>query len=184
MTLLGVVLAGGRSVRFGSDKALADLHGRSLLLHAVDILAPVCDEIVIGGFDRGVDGLRAVPDRPREDLGPLGGLCGALAYAGTHGHAAIVSVGCDTPRLDRSVIARLLAVRGIAYVAEAPIIGYWPTTLATGLSEHLEAGGDRSIRRWADAQGAAVIAAGVIVPNLNRPDDLEALRHLERYPTG
>ena len=34
--ILGVVLAGGKSTRFGSDKALAELGGRTLLARAVD----------------------------------------------------------------------------------------------------------------------------------------------------
>jgi molybdopterin-guanine dinucleotide biosynthesis protein A len=39
--ILGVVLAGGLSTRFGSDKAQALWRGRSLLDHALDALAPI-----------------------------------------------------------------------------------------------------------------------------------------------
>lgn len=179
MTILGVVLAGGRSIRFGSDKAMADLQGRPLLDHAIDILAPVCAEIVIAGHDRGIAGRATIADMPQSDLGPLGGLCGALAYADRHGHAAILSIGCDTPRLERSVIDALLAVTGAVYLAEAPIIGRWPVALAGPLLAHLQTSDDRSIRRWADAQGASAIHAGASIPNLNRPGDLDALRMRE-----
>jgi molybdopterin-guanine dinucleotide biosynthesis protein A len=180
LTLLGVVLAGGRSVRFGSDKAMAELHGRTLLSHAIEILGTVCDDVVIAGHDRGIPGRTTVPDMPRGDLGPLGGLCGALLHAERGGYAALLSIGCDTPRLDRAVIGRLLAMNGPAYLADAPIIGHWPVALARPLLAHLEDGGDRSIRRWADTQGAHIIRADVAIPNLNRPEDLDALRTSER----
>ena len=180
MTFLGVVLAGGRSVRFGSDKAMADLHGRSLLSHAIEILATICDDVVIAGHDRGIPGRTTVPDVPRPDLGPLGGLCGALLHAERLGYDALLSIGCDTPRLDRAVIERLLGEAGPAYLADVPIIGHWPIALARPLLTHLETDDDRSIRRWADTMGARAIRADVPIPNLNRPEDLDALRISER----
>ncbi|MEZ5697047.1 MAG: NTP transferase domain-containing protein [Sphingomonadaceae bacterium] len=44
---LGVVLAGGQSTRFGSDKALAELHGQSLLSRAVEQMRCWCEEVVV-----------------------------------------------------------------------------------------------------------------------------------------
>ncbi|MEY4238751.1 MAG: hypothetical protein RL339_1352, partial [Pseudomonadota bacterium] len=46
---LGCVLAGGQSSRFGSDKALAELHGRTLLARAVDTLSGWCEHVVVVG---------------------------------------------------------------------------------------------------------------------------------------
>ena len=47
--LLGAVLAGGRSERFGSDKALARLGGRTLLEQAVEALGAQCDAVIVVG---------------------------------------------------------------------------------------------------------------------------------------
>ncbi|HMP57293.1 MAG TPA: NTP transferase domain-containing protein, partial [Novosphingobium sp.] len=47
--ILGCVLAGGQSSRFGSDKALAELGGRSLLALAVDALSGWCETVVVAG---------------------------------------------------------------------------------------------------------------------------------------
>ena len=47
--ILGCVLAGGQSQRFGSDKALAELAGRSLLARAVDALWGWCEAVVVVG---------------------------------------------------------------------------------------------------------------------------------------
>ena len=68
--ILGVVLAGGQSSRFGSDKALAELGGRTLLARAIDALATCCDHVVVAG--------RA--SAPRADCGRL-----ARARAGPFG---------------------------------------------------------------------------------------------------
>ncbi|WP_375398471.1 molybdenum cofactor guanylyltransferase [uncultured Sphingomonas sp.] len=176
MGITGAVLAGGRSQRFGSDKALAELDGRTLIDHAAAIVAPFADAVIVCGRRRAPSGLIAVDDLPRAHLGPLGGLCAALAYAARRGHDFVLSTGCDTPVIDRGLLVRLLAGGTSTYVAEAPIIGLWSTALAGTLLHHLETCDDRSIRRWADAAGISVAAAGQDIPNLNRPLDLAMLR--------
>ena len=46
MSLLGAILAGGGSRRFGSPKTLARLHGTPLWKVAAGRLGEVCDEVV------------------------------------------------------------------------------------------------------------------------------------------
>jgi molybdopterin-guanine dinucleotide biosynthesis protein A len=51
--IAGFVLAGGRSRRMGRDKALMELHGKSLLNRAAELLQPlVCGVKVIGPASR------------------------------------------------------------------------------------------------------------------------------------
>ncbi|HXU23683.1 MAG TPA: NTP transferase domain-containing protein, partial [Tepidiformaceae bacterium] len=45
--ITGVILAGGKSTRFGSDKAAALLLGRPMLQWSVSALGAVCDELVV-----------------------------------------------------------------------------------------------------------------------------------------
>src|SRR3546814_5673419 len=59
---LGAVLAGGRSSRFGSDKALAMLGGRTLLDHAQAALRPHCDALIVVGRGEGL------ADWPQPDM--------------------------------------------------------------------------------------------------------------------
>lgn len=74
------ILAGGRSSRFGSDKARAELGGRPLVRRIADALAPVADPVrVVAGPPGGYAdlGFVTIADR-RPDLRPLAGLEMAL----------------------------------------------------------------------------------------------------------
>jgi soluble lytic murein transglycosylase len=67
MRVLGAVLAGGRSSRFGSDKALALLEGEPARPCAGSPL-PFCAEVVVCGHPH--PGARVLADRPAPDMGP------------------------------------------------------------------------------------------------------------------
>ncbi|MBK7285215.1 MAG: NTP transferase domain-containing protein [Sphingomonadales bacterium] len=45
--ILGAIIAGGKSRRFGSDKTVAELRGKPLIQHVIDGLSPQCDDLVI-----------------------------------------------------------------------------------------------------------------------------------------
>ena len=65
--------------------------------------------------------------------------------------------------------------RAPAYCSEAPILGHWPAALGAQLLGHIETAPDRSVRRWARSIGALPIVPDAPIPNVNTPDDLEAL---------
>ncbi|MBY9061459.1 molybdenum cofactor guanylyltransferase [Sphingomonas yunnanensis] len=170
--ILGAVLAGGQARRFGSDKALAALGGIRLLDHALSSLAPHVAALVVVGRDAAP--VPVVPDRPCPGLGPLGGIAGALAHAAANGFDAVLTTACDTPVLPESLVTALRGA-GAAHAAEAPTVGYWPVTLAAPLVQHLAAGGERSVRRWAAGAGVIAVCPGVTLANVNTPDDLARL---------
>lgn len=170
MSVLGVVLAGGTARRFGSDKALASWRGRPLLDHAVDLVAQHADAVAIAGGMRA--GYASLADCPAPGLGPLGGVCGALAHARDAGFAAVLTIPCDTPDLPYSLLAALRAAHPPACLAPLPVAGVWPTTLYPALRDWLTDGDDRSVRGWARACGATWIESNVPIRNVNRPADL------------
>ena len=176
MRLLGAILAGGRSLRFGSDKASALLDGRPLIAHVADALAAQCDATVVAGRDWA--GLIRVDDVPMPGLGPLGGLAGALAYASAYGFDAVLSSGCDLPRLPRDIAARL----GVpdALLADQPTVGCWQAAHAEALARLVATDARRSIRGWADAIGARWVRTDRPLANVNRPEDLAMLFGEER----
>ena len=114
--LLGVVLAGGQSRRFGSDKAMAIWQGKPLIEHVIDTLRPMVDDLVLVG--RGHRGLMSIADRPAPGMGPLGGLDAALHHAADHDFRRVLSVGCDTPLIPAELLHRLREAKGAAYVAD------------------------------------------------------------------
>lgn len=167
--LLGAVLAGGRSSRFGSDKAAALLGGRTLADHAAATLARHADAVVTIGGDGGL------PDLPRPGLGPLGGIAAALDHAATHGYPCVLTIGCDMPEVPDALIAALLR-RAPAYCLDVPVLGHWSSALGAQLLAHIETGPDRSITGWARSVGAVPILAEAEIPNVNTPADLAVLQ--------
>ncbi|WP_340317553.1 molybdenum cofactor guanylyltransferase [Rhizorhabdus argentea] len=171
--LLGAVLAGGRSSRFGSDKAEALWQGKPLVEHALDALRPLVDDLVLCGRPYG-GGALAIPDRPAAGMGPLAGLNAALHHAATHGFAAVLCVGCDTPLLPEALLDRLRMSSGPSYVARLPVIGYWPAALAPQLEVFLSEDRKHAVRAWAASVGADAIDWPAL-PNINEPADIGAL---------
>lgn len=112
-TLVGIVLAGGRSSRFGdADKLRAELRGRPLFHHAVLSIAPLCHEVIVVVAAKGAAPplpadapvpVRVVHDRIA-DAGPLAGLAAGLEAARSE---LVLVTGGDQPDL-MSALLRLL----------------------------------------------------------------------------
>ena len=111
--LLGAVLAGGESRRFGRDKAAVRLGGETLLSGAAGALAGVCEDVVVvssrEATDRGT--WRLVSDA-REPCGPLGGIEAALACASEAGLDGTFVLACDLPLVDGAIAAALAEALG------------------------------------------------------------------------
>ncbi len=181
------MLAGGRSVRMGTDKALLRYEGTRLVDRAVAHLQRLCDDVVVAAGPRVIPELRVpqVPDRPT-GTGPLGGLAAGLAEA--EGDVAFV-LAVDLPEPDLDFLARLAAYwQGEAAIVPTaagypqPLHAVWATSCAPALSL-LAASGTRSLVDAArqldatilcEAQTAALVDHDRWAWNLNRPSDLEA----------
>lgn len=109
----GVVLAGGRSSRMGSDKAGLEWHGSTLLRHVAGILsrAVAGPVLVVRAPGQPLPALPAgvgVRDDPQRDQGPLQGLAAGLAAVGEQAETAFVCA-TDLPFLHIAFIHRVLA---------------------------------------------------------------------------
>lgn len=172
MRTLGAILGGGQSSRFGSDKAMALLHGRPLMDHAVEGLRDHVDTIIAAG--RHWPGLERVDDLPEPGLGPLGGLLGALTYARSSGYDVVLTCGCDTVGLSAQTIKALSP--SPAVLDALPIVGLWPCDLAHVLHDWMKDPANRSVYRFADHAGARRVVVERPPANINRPEDLRTIQ--------
>ncbi|KTE00253.1 molybdenum cofactor guanylyltransferase [Sphingopyxis sp. H038] len=166
MTTLGAVLAGGRSSRFGSDKALAMLDGRTLLDHALAALRPHCDAVIVVG--RG-----EIADWPRADMGPLGGVAGALIHAADEGFDQVLTAPVDCVRLPGDL--RALLEPAPAFLETQPVIGLWPVAALRDLRSMLEDADDLAVKAFARRIGARPVTSDFVPPNINSAADLDRL---------
>ena len=164
----GIVLAGGRSTRFGADKLAASLDGVPLVRRAVDALATVTDGVIVvlpPGVGR--DDLPSdvtVTHDLQEGEGPLAGLhTGLLAAVRTD---QVVVAGGDMPELQPSVLRLLLDTLDDASVDAAALadgdrprplpiaLRTWPAADAVHTLLHA---GRRRLRDALDSLRTAVI---------------------------
>src|ERR1700741_4044624 len=95
--ILGAVRAAGQSSRFGSDKALAEYRGHTLLAHAVDTMSGWCEHVIVVG--RPTAPAPTLPDWPGPGMGPRGGLAAAPRYARDEDYALLLTCAVDSVAL-------------------------------------------------------------------------------------
>ena len=128
-----VVLCGGRSRRFGAEKAFAELNGRTLIARQLAVLDSISAEVFISTnqperFE--CLGRPMVTDR-HTDLGPLGGIEASLRHAR---HDTLAVVACDMPFTSASLLQYLAGLVTdrfdiVAPVRERPQHGLTPEPL-------------------------------------------------------
>ena len=169
--ILGVVLAGGLSTRFGSDKALAELDGRSLLTRAVERLSGLCDKVVVAG--RKDAPAECIADWPRAGMGPLGGIAAGLRHAQQNGFTSMFSCSVDSVNLPATLLTELSPPP--AYLESQPVIGHWGVETASAVAAILQSEGRHSMLAFARSVNARAVTSASIPANINTPADLAAL---------
>ena len=154
-----IVLAGGRSSRFGSDKMAADIFGEPLLHHAVRAATSVCAEVLVVGAPSGlpVELPGGMPEAPVVVLdvdlheGPLAALAHAATFATQD---RMLLIAGDMPDLQPAILERVLTW-GDGSDGACLVVDGWPQPFPMGLdraaasthSAELVAAGERSLRR-------------------------------------
>ncbi|MET3980331.1 molybdopterin-guanine dinucleotide biosynthesis protein A [Mucilaginibacter sp. UYP25] len=118
--LNGLVLAGGKSIRMGTDKGTLNWYGKEQRYHLADLLKKHCDQVYISCRDaeqqKEVDtDYLTLPDT-FTGLGPYGAILSAFR---DQPDAAWLVVACDLPLVDANVIQYLVDNRNMATIATA-----------------------------------------------------------------
>jgi molybdopterin-guanine dinucleotide biosynthesis protein A len=84
MQITGIILSGGKSTRMGTDKALLQIYGKTLLESAIELCRSVCDDILISSNNSEHEkfGLQIIPDEIK-NCGPIGGIYSCLKKSET-----------------------------------------------------------------------------------------------------
>ncbi|MGV8936719.1 MAG: molybdenum cofactor guanylyltransferase MobA [Allorhizobium sp.] len=189
----GIILAGGRSSRMGSDKRLALLGKTPMIAAIIERLRPQVSCLAINApTDAALNfGLPLVPDTIGGHAGPLAGVAAALRCAARrHPQAThLLSVPADSPFFPRDLGSRLSAAidrpEAIAVAGSCghmhPVFALWPLSLADDLEGWLEDPKNRKLTFFIARHPNHLVdfptidtAAGPLDPffNINTPDDL------------
>lgn len=142
----GVILAGGRSRRMGTDKAMLDFHGVPFIRRIADVLLEVFPRVVVSCAAGDGYSFLSLPEIKDiyPDCGPLGGIHAALRSCQT---PYIFVLSCDVPFISKALVHDILvnAESGTISIAEAdgqihPLIGLYPQHILPRLSDTLKRG--------------------------------------------
>jgi molybdopterin-guanine dinucleotide biosynthesis protein A len=193
-SIVGVLLAGGRSQRMGGgDKCLLPFRGRTLLGHAIGRLRPQVGAMALnanGPADRfAAFGLPVAGDVAPGFPGPLAGILTGMIWAKANAPGAryVASVATDTPFFPRDLVTRLVAAidrdHAMAMAASGgrrhPVFGLFPVALAADLAQFIGSSATLSVMAWAERHSPATAC---FAPqhgfdpffNINTPEDLAA----------
>ena len=195
--ILGVVLAGGKSKRFGQDKNEVKLGEKTLLEHTIDKVKSKFKEIIIVANKEVSKDYKIVNDCIEGQLGPLVGVLSAMKWIKKNNFSYnwVATFPCDTPFFNVSVIDEFIKVSkrndsSLYFVKTKEkrhnIFGLWSVELFETLEKDIIENNYRKVEEWANKIGVKTINVSydVIDPffNINTKEDLiEAEKILKNY---
>ena len=198
----GYVLAGGKSSRMGTDKALVEMAGKPLIAWAVERLRQICSDVHILSSNPTLEVYAPLVRDLHSDCGPIGGIEAALAHTSFEWNLLLpVDVPFAPAEFLRDWVERVTGQANV-HAAYFDLDGKpqpslllirretLPSIRASIASERyklvpaITAATEGML--WVETLGAAVAEQWFV--NLNTPDDLEEARRraevLERSPHG
>ncbi len=105
MKYTGIILAGGKSTRFGEDKCLLKIGENYIISNLISLLKPYCNEILISSNKEiNIKGEYTIVADIIKNIGPLGGIYSCILQA--KNEKSIV-VSCDSPFLNDEILRKI-----------------------------------------------------------------------------
>ena len=170
--ILAVILAGGKSKRFGEDKNQAKLGTKSLLEHAIERVREKFQKILIISNKnpkiKKMDYIDIIPDCIEGNLGPLVGVLSAMKWVKEKkkNYKWIATFPSDTPFFDNSIIKKYYEKiknnKSSLYFIKSNkkrhnIFGLWSVELMDILEEDLVKKNFRKVEEWSNKIGVKTI---------------------------
>ena len=186
--ILGVVLAGGKSKRFGKDKANVKLGNKTLIQHTLDKIKSKFSKIIVVSNTEVVKDYIIVKDCINGQLGPLVGVLSAMKWIKTNNHSYdwLATFPCDTPFFNVSLIDKFIEAskssNDLLYFAKTKekrhnIFGLWSLKLIETLEKDIVDNKYRKVEEWANKIGVKTININYAGTdpffNINTKEDLE-----------
>ena len=189
--ILGIILAGGKSSRFGEDKSIAKLGDKTLLDHTINKIENEFNEILVISNNKELNfknkKIHIVEDCKEGQLGPLVGILTAMKWVikNKKNYKWIASFPCDTPFFDIKLISELKikvkeTSKKLIFLNSNKkrhnIFGLWSVDLIETLEEDIK-NGLRKVEIWADKIGYESININIkefdMFLNINTKEDLK-----------
>ena len=168
--VLPVILAGGKSRRFGADKAVAKLGDKSLIDYTINKLEPKFAEIlVITNNPKQVskNNIFFIKDTMSGQLGPLVGILSAMEWVKNNdkNYEWIISFPCDTPFFEEKIIDKVInsqksSDKKLLFLKSGNkrhnIFGLWSIELMEQLRNDINQGA-RKVEDWANKIGTEIV---------------------------
>ena len=166
--ILGVVLAGGKSKRFGRDKSIIKLKDKTLIEHTLDKIKFKFNKIIIVSNDKISNDYFVIKDCLDGHLGPLVGVLTAMKWVKKNNHiySWIATFPCDTPFFNVSLIDKFHEASksndSLLYFAKSQkkrhnIFGLWSLELIETLEKDIIENKYRKVEEWANKIGVKTI---------------------------
>ena len=195
--ILAVILAGGKSKRFGQEKSQVKLGDKTLLEHSLSKLKSKFDKILIVTNNNTIKDYTIVKDCIDGQLGPLVGVLSAMKWIkkNNFSYSWVATFPCDTPFFNISIIDEFIKASksndSYLYFAKTKekrhnIFGLWSLKLADTLEEDIIRNNYRKVEKWADKVGVKTINVSYDNAdpffNINTKEDLiEAKKIFKNY---
>jgi molybdopterin-guanine dinucleotide biosynthesis protein A len=193
--ILGVVLAGGKSLRFGEDKSQVKLNNKSLIDHILsEILTEFKELLIVSNnpieFNKS-ENISVISDF-KNNLGPLGGVLTAMKWIKDNNkdYQWISTFPTDTPFFKNQILKdfhdKINLKNGKLFFIKSNntrhnIFGLWSIDLSDKLEKDLE-NGDRKVEDWANKVGVNIIDMQFEKNdpffNINTKEDLEKAKKI------
>ena len=185
--VLGVVLAGGKSQRFGQDKVEATLGNKTLIEHTLDKIKFKFEDVIIVSQKTNFKDYKIINDCIDGQLGPLVGVLSAMKWIKKNNkpYGWVATFPCDTPFFSTKIIDEFIKFSktndSLLYFIKSNkirhnIFGLWSLKLIETLEEDIIKNNYRKVEKWADKIGVKIINVDDnkkdFFLNINTKDDL------------